>query len=72
MRVLSDERLSVGSRLDLDILMGDGTVVRCWAQVVWIVEPAAGAPTSFEIGLKFTDMAPQDVQRLATVLTSAV
>ena len=68
MRVFSDERFEVGGRLDLDVLLPDGSSVRCWAEVVWLVELGAGAPANFDVGLMFTDMAQDDVQRLAAVL----
>lgn len=67
----SDERLTVGDNLDLDILLPDQTAVRCWARVVWIAAPQAGVPARFDVGLKFTDMSPDDVQRLARVLVPA-
>jgi PilZ domain-containing protein len=70
-RVFSDETFPVGSRLDLDVLLPDETSVRCWAEVVWLVELDGGAPAKFDVGLKFTDMAPDDVQRLAAVLVPA-
>lgn len=71
MRVFSDERFGVGKRLDLDVLLPQGESVRCWAEVVWLLEMEAGAPAKFDIGLKFTDMAPSDIKRLATVLSRA-
>jgi hypothetical protein len=71
MRVFSDEALSIGERLDLDVLLADGTSVRCWAEVVWRIGLGAGAESKYEIGLKFTDMAPTDIQRLASVLGPA-
>jgi len=71
MRALSDEQMAVGSRLELDVILADDSVVRCWATVVWIEELAAGAEARFEIGLKFTDLAEADIQRLASVLNRA-
>jgi hypothetical protein len=71
MRVFSDEPLRVGSRLDLEIQLADESVVRCWGEVVWSVALANGSPAGFDVGMKFTDMAPQDIQRLAAVLNSA-
>ena len=67
-RVFSDEEFTVGSRLDLDVLLPDGSVVRCWAEVVWLVALGPVAEARFDVGLKFTDMAPDDVQRLSSVL----
>jgi len=71
MRVLSDDRYTVGTRLDLDVLLPGGGSVRCWAEVVWLLELEPGAPANFDVGLKFTDMVPSDVQRLASVLVRA-
>ncbi len=71
MRVLSDDSYTVGTRLDLDVLLPSGGSVRCWAEVVWLLELEAGAPAKFDVGLKFTDMVPSDIQRLAAVLVRA-
>jgi len=70
MRVYTDEDYPVGRRLDLDVLLPDGTSVRCWALVVWRVGLGVGAEAKFDIGLSFTDLAPADVQRLAAVLAA--
>jgi c-di-GMP-binding flagellar brake protein YcgR len=66
MRVLSDEAVEVGSRLELDVLLPDESVVRCWAIVIWADE--LNTEAKFEIGFRFTDMAEPDIQRLASVL----
>jgi len=71
MRVYTDEDFPVGSRLDLDVLITDQEPVRCWATVVWRAELPDGGPAKFDIGLKFTDLAPSDIQRLAGVLDRA-
>jgi c-di-GMP-binding flagellar brake protein YcgR len=71
MRVFSDESFEIGSKLDLDVLVTDGSQVRCWAMVVWVLGLEPGAAARFDVGLKFTDMAPPDIQRLASVLSSA-
>ena len=68
MRVYSDDDYAVGTRLDLDVLMPDESSVRCWGVVVWRSELGPGAPAKFDVGLRFTDMDPADLQRLASVL----
>jgi hypothetical protein len=68
MRVLSDEQYRVGTRLDLEVMLPDGGSVRCWAEVVWTVPLGGNEPASFDLGLQFTDMAPSDIQRIASVL----
>jgi hypothetical protein len=71
MRVYSDQDFPVGGRLDLDVLIPDQEPVHCWATVVWRAELGQDAPAKFDVGLKFTDMAPSDIQRLAAVLVPA-
>jgi hypothetical protein len=67
-RVFSDEQFTLGTRLDLDVLLPDGSIVRCWGDVVWLTDLGPDAEARFDVGLKFTDMAPADMQRLSTVL----
>jgi len=67
-RILSDDDFKVGQRLELDVLLPDGSTVRCWGEVVWIAPLGEGGPARYDIGLRFTDMDVPDVQRLATVL----
>ena len=71
MRVFSDEEFAKGRKLDLDVLLPDGSALRCWAVVVWSTRLPDGSPAKFDIGLRFTDMAADDIQRLASVLVSA-
>lgn len=68
MRIYSDDEFSPGDRLDLDVLLPDESLVRCWAQVVWIVKLSPPEPARFDVGLRFDDIAPSDVQKLAAVL----
>lgn len=70
-RVYSDDHFPVGSKLDLDVLLPDQASVRCWAEVVWLADLGPDAPARFDIGLRFTDMASDDIQRLASVLVPA-
>jgi c-di-GMP-binding flagellar brake protein YcgR len=70
-RVYSDDHYPVGRRLDLDVLLPHQASVRCWAEVVWLAELGPDAAARFDIGLRFTDMAPDDIQRLASVLVPA-
>lgn len=68
MRVFSDQGFRPGSRLELEVILPDGGMVLCWAEVVWIVKLDTGAPAAYDVGLRFSDMEPDDVQRLASVL----
>ena len=71
MRVYSDEEFAPGARLDLEVLLADGEPLRCWADVVWVTRLPDGAQATYDVGLRFTDMAEADIQRLAAVLTRA-
>lgn len=68
MRVFADEDFAVGTTLDLEVMTPEGAPIRCWARVVWRVELDGQSPARFDVGLKFVDMAEDDVQRLAQVL----
>jgi hypothetical protein len=68
MRVYSDDRLAVGTPLDLELVLGGGATVRCWARVVWIDELSAPSAAAYEIGLEFTDMADADRALLGEAL----
>ena len=70
-RVYSDESFDVGTRVDLDVMLPNQDSVRCWAVVVWVTGLKPGSAAKFDVGLRFEDMAPSDVQRLAAVLVPA-
>ncbi len=67
-RVYTDDDFPVGSRLELDVMARDGEPIRCWAVVVWRLELFDGSPARFDTGLRFIDMAEDDIQRLAAHL----
>ena len=71
MRVFADEPFKVGHRLEMEVVLTGHETVRCWADVVWVHELDGGARARFDVGLRFTDMAPADVERLASVLVPA-
>ncbi|MDQ6721709.1 MAG: PilZ domain-containing protein [Candidatus Dormibacteraeota bacterium] len=68
MRVYSDEEMTVGERVELELLLSEATAARCWARVAWIekLEPSDGA--KFDIGLEFIDMADEDRRLLTSAL----
>lgn len=68
MRVLSDDALQVGDRLELDLLPAAGDPIRIWATVVWMETLTPGSVAAFEVGLRFQDVLDEDRQRLAAML----
>lgn len=71
MRVYSDEYMKPGTPIQLEVLLPDRTSIRCGAEVAWIEGFAGPTGSSYEVGLKFTDMAPEDVARMESVLERA-
>jgi len=69
--VYLDEKLKEGARLKIEVFLPDGTSVVCKAEVDWIDRLPQGAPARFEVGLKFTAIAPRDRERLSAVLQEA-
>jgi len=70
MRVFSDEYLGVGTRVELDLLIGDQLTVRCWARIAWVETLPPGAAAAFDMGVEFTDIADSDHQVLKGALTA--
>src|SRR5437660_12436487 len=67
MRVFSDEILAVNSRPERDVVLPDDSLVRCWPTVVWTEELQPEAGARFQLGLRFTDMAEPDLQRIRSL-----
>src|SRR5688572_16040427 len=68
MRVFSDDSHALGTRLELELLLGDGQTLVFDAEVVWVDALPADSPAKFDVGLRY--IAPQEgeVERLAEVL----
>jgi GT2 family glycosyltransferase len=67
MRVYSDEASSVGQVLDLELLIGEESSVRCTVEVAWVSQLADGAPAKYDVGLKFLHLPPGFLHRLAAL-----
>ena len=67
-RVFSDERLRIGTRLNIELLAGPENVIKVLARVVWIDELDAGSPARFDVGLEFLDVPNEMMSRLAVLL----
>jgi hypothetical protein len=66
-RVYSDDRLKLGTKLQLELLADAGTV-QVLARVVWVDELEAGAPARYDVGLQFIDVPEEMTSRLAAIL----
>ncbi|MCP3102075.1 PilZ domain-containing protein [Myxococcus sp. K15C18031901] len=67
-RIYSDEQYTVGSQLEVDLYLSDGTTLECRARVAWINKLAKDEVARFEVGLAFMDITPETLERLKTVL----
>jgi len=66
--VYIDEKLKEGARLEIEVFLADGTSVVCKVEVAWVDTLPERAPARFDVGLKFTAIAPGDRERLSTLL----
>ena len=68
MRAYTDDRLEVGTRIEVDLLIGDDEEILCWARVAWVEPLPSDAGAAFDMGLEFTDIADDARQTLAAAL----
>ena len=68
LRAYSDEEQKPGTRLELELLLPDGASATILAEVVWIMALPEGAPARYDVGLRFVDVRPDDLERIARVL----
>jgi hypothetical protein len=64
LRAYADEAQTIGTRLSLDLLFPQGEPAHVLAEVVWVQELPEGSPARFDVGLRFLQIAPADLQRI--------
>ncbi len=68
LRAYSDEDQKPGARLELELFLSSDTSATVLAEVVWVETLPEGAPARFDVGLRFVDARPEDLERIATLL----
>lgn len=68
LRALADEPQRVGARLELELLFPEGGSATCLAEVVWAEPQPPGSRARFEMGLRFVQVEPEDLERIGQVL----
>ena len=68
MRLLSDGALVKGDRLELEILLPDGSWMPVTTKVAWSVKLDVGSTAEYEVGLRFVDITPAGLERLKPLL----
>jgi PilZ domain-containing protein len=67
-RAYSDEKQRPGSRLELELFLPGDASATVLAEVVWVETLPEGAPARFDVGLRFVDVRPEDLERIAALL----
>ena len=67
-RVYSDDPMEPGHRLEVELRLPDESILTFLTEVVWLQELPADAPASFDVGLQFLDLTPEDLEALEAVL----
>ncbi len=68
LRALSDDPQKLGVRLELELIFPEGEPATCLTEVVWCEELAPGAPAKYEMGLRFVQVEPEELERISSVL----
>ena len=68
MRLLSERALAKGDRLELEMLMLDGSWLPLQTKVAWSVKLDVGSTAEYEVGLRFLDLTQADLDRLEPLL----
>ena len=68
LRAFADEPQRVGARLELELLFPAGGTATCLAEVVWSEPQPEGSRGRYEMGLRFVEVEPEDLDRIAEVL----
>jgi hypothetical protein len=68
LRVFADEPQRVGGRIEIELVFPDGGSATCTAEVVWAERLVPGAPARFEMGLRFVEVDPDDLDGITAVL----
>lgn len=55
-RIYADEAFKVGRKLELDLLLPEGAVVTCLAEVAWCQPLPEGDVAGFDVGLRFLEV----------------
>lgn len=67
-RIYSNDKLKMGRRLEIELLLPDDEILTFTAKVVWQKELPEGQAAQYDIGLQFLDAPAFQLQRLSQVL----
>jgi len=70
-RIYTDEELTEGARLALEVFLPDDTSVSCKVQVISVDKLPERAPARFDVEVEFIAIRPHDRERIACVLVKS-
>jgi hypothetical protein len=70
LRCYSDEEHSPGKRLEIEIAFPEGGSAVALVEVVWDEPLPEGSPARHDVGLRFVDATPDDLERIAALLAA--
>lgn len=70
LRCYSDEEYTPGKRLEIEIAFPGGGSAVALVEVVWGEVLPEGSPARYDVGLRFVDATPEDMQRIASLLAA--
>ena len=68
LRCYSDDEHPPGRRLEIEIAFPDGGSAVALVEVVWEETLPEGSPARYDVGLRFVDARPEDMERIASLL----
>lgn len=71
LRVYSDRICAPGERLEMEVLFRDGASATVTAEVVWVENLPPNAPARHDVGLRYVEVRPADLERIRAVLGPA-
>ena len=69
LRTYCDDPVTVGQRLEIELLFTDGGSAMLLVEVAWFDALGAGAPARFETGLRIVQVHEEDLARIARALS---
>lgn len=70
LRCYSDEEHSPGKRLEIEIAFPEGGSAVALVEVAWVETLPEGSPALHNVGLRFVDATPEDMERIAALMAA--
>lgn len=69
-RIYSDHQFKVGKRLEIELLLPDGEILRVTTRVAWQQEQQHDEAVSYDVGLQFLNLSEEEAKQLEKALAS--